>query len=324
MHRTFLPPLLACLPLALVACGTPGAVGAAAPGQSLPEERAGRMRPVRIASLGGGEGLRALLDDYQADHPGHDILDLPGMQRHEAGASPSVVFVQRGEGMATMGTESSEVRVGDIALLRPGQALEVDGDLDAVAFVLPLDLPPDLPSFIRVDFDPSITDTPGGCATDPGAYRRVALTWLASRGPYILHGFNAHRVRIDDSFTHYHPVEGGFDEFYLVQEAPAGARLLTSTRLSRISDPSTEDPTTLPGLFDVHELEAGDLVYIPRGVAHRGLGGAVVHVLAVPGFRPGGEVGLDHVLHELNELHGLGGEDALPLHEAGARQAVVK
>lgn len=315
MHRRS---LLLCASLLLPACAS------TASGTSPAEPAAGSLRRVRLASLESGEGLEELRAEFRADHPGYDVLRLPGLASHAAGESPCVLFVQRGEGRGRIEDEESELRVGDVALLRAGQELVCDGDLDAVAFVLPPPLAPDLPAFVRVDFDPAITDTPGGCATDPGAYRRVALTWLATRGPYVLHGFNAHRVRIDDSFTHVHPVEGGFDEFYLVQEAPPGARLLTSARLAHITDPAAEDPRELRGLFQEHPLVAGDLVYIPRGVAHRGLGGAVVHVLAVPGFRPGGEVGLDHVLRQLNEVHGLEGEQALPLHAAAANEAVVK
>ena len=72
---------------------------------------------------------------------------------------------------------------------------------------------------IRPDWDPNITDIPGGCATETNAYRRILLTWKQEVGQYLYHALNAHRVRIMDSFSHYHPVEGGFDEFYLVQMA---------------------------------------------------------------------------------------------------------
>ena len=105
--------------------------------------------------------------------------------------------------------QESKIGIGDIILLRPGAHLETDGPIDFLVFSVAEALPEGLPGFIRPDWDDRITDTPGGCATEEGAYRRILLTWLETNGPYIYHGLNAHRVRITDSFSHYHPVEGG-------------------------------------------------------------------------------------------------------------------
>ena len=77
-------------------------------------------------------------------------------------------------------------------------------------------------------------------------------------------------------------------------------------------------------LLDVHPLAVGDLVYLPRGTMHRGLGGVLAQVITAPGFKPGAEIGVDHHLFAINERLGLVGDDALPLHAANARQAVVK
>ena len=46
-------------------------------------------------------------------------------------------------------------------------------------------------------------------------------------------------------------------------------------------------------------------------------GGAVVQVLAVPGFRPGYEVPLDGAIQRLNNRFALTGGRRLPLHAAG-------
>ena len=179
----------------------------------------------------------------------------------------------------------------------------------------------ELPSFLRPDWHPGITDTPGGCATERGAYRRVVLTWLRRNGRFNYRALNAHRVRISDSFTHYHPLDGGFDEFYLVQMLQPGARLLTSTRTEDIVAESVR-ADEVDELFESHELRKGELVYIPRGVVHRGLGGVLAHVITAPGFVPGAEIGVDHHLRAINEKLGLRGKRALPLHEAGARRAI--
>ena len=68
----------------------------------------------------------------------------------------------------------------------------------------------------------------------------------------------------------------------------------------------------------------GDLVYLPRGVMHRGLGGVLAQVITVAGFRPGAEIGVDHHLRAINERLGLAQGEALPYHAAAAVRAVVK
>ena len=103
-------------------------------------------------------------------------------------------------------------------------------------------------------------------------------------------------MRITDSFTHYHPVDTGFDEFYLVQMSNDADQLLTSYHAADIESPQTMTPELAQQLFDVHDIRAGDLIYLPRGVIHRGLGGVLAQVITVPGFRPGAEIGVDHHL----------------------------
>ena len=64
--------------------------------------------------------------------------------------------------------------------------------------------------------------------------------------------------------------------------------------------------------------------YLPRGLAHRGVGGVLAQVITVPGFVPGKEIGLDHHLRAINERLGLTGGAALPLHAEGAAGPVVR
>ena len=73
----------------------------------------------------------------------------------------------------------------------------------------------------------------------------------------------------------------------------------------------------LDGLFESIPLHAGSLVLLPRGLAHRGLGGAVVQVIAVPGFKPGYEIPLDRSIQRLNGRFALTGGRRLPLHLDG-------
>jgi ribosomal protein L16 Arg81 hydroxylase len=77
-------------------------------------------------------------------------------------------------------------------------------------------------------------------------------------------------------------------------------------------------------LLEERPLRAGDLVYLPRGVAHRGLGAALVQVITVPGFRPGAEIGLDHYLRAIAERLGLDGAESLPFHAAASDAPVVR
>jgi hypothetical protein len=286
--------------------------------------------------LPGGPGLRDLAETLAARNPGTSLEFTASTEVVLANEGHRVVFVQRGETEGEVITEvgrriASLLRVGDLLALRPGDVARFDSPLDILSFGISKPLDESVPSIIRPDFDPALTDTPGGCATDPGAYRRLLLTWDPARGPYVNRGFNCHRVRIDDSFTHYHPVEGGWDELYLVQEAPEGARLLVCRETARLDreqlvasgsvalsqEYSRFSESELDGLFESIPLYAGSLVLLPRGLAHRGLGGAVVQVIAVPGFRPGFEIPLDGAIQQLNGRFVLTGERRLPLHLAG-------
>lgn len=256
-------------------------------------------------------------------NPGYDVRFERDTRHIGASGQPAIVFVQRGSAHATVGELSSDVEVGDVVLLRPTQRMHASETIDCVVFDSPKPLPDDCPAFVRPDWDEHITDTPGGCAEETGAYRRICLTWLESRGGYIYHGLNTHRVRISDSFTHYHPIAGGFDEFYLVQMVQPGARLITSVHPELIESRSVSAQGAA-SLLREHELRAGDLVYLPRGVVHRGLDGVLAHVIAIPGFIPGAEIGVDHQLRAINEQLGLSGDDALPYHEAASASAVRK
>jgi len=286
---------------------------------SLPSTAPPTGEQVLIARLGrieaeqeGAGPLERMRAAFRTNNPGYDLALEKNVVHLDAADAPRFAFVQDGQGMVAVthpdrAAAFSEAGVGDIVLLRPGEALESQELLDLVVFSAPTELPEYLPSTIRPDWDPDITDTPGGCATETGAYRRILLTWQAENGPYVCHALNAHRVRITDSFTHYHPHVGGFDEFYLVQMAQPGARLLTSNALDAIQSPETVTPAEAATLFEEHLLEVGDLVYLPRGTIHRGLGGVLAQVITVPGFVPGAEIGDRLELREASALpvHGV-------------------
>ncbi len=241
---------------------------------------------------------------------------LPGLAESAAHQRSEVLFVQSGPGSVDLdGGAGSEAGVGDLVLLRPGERARFRPPLDVLRFRLAQPLPDGLPAVIRPDHDPRITDTPGGCATEAGAYRRVCLTWEGKNGPYLYHALNAHRVRIRDSFSHYHPVDGGFDEIYLVQDALPGAEIVVSERLPELLDPSgLEDAADAAGLLRRVPVRAGDLVLLPRGTVHRGLGGVLAQVITLPGFVPGAEIGVDEAIRAVNARFGT----ALPHHDPGA------
>jgi len=271
-------------------------------------------------------------EHFEAGNPGYAMTFLAAAAEIAADASSRLVFVQTpveeepaaAEIHTTSGATGTDLHVGDIAVLRPGERLTVEPAIAALVFDVP-DTPDDgVPAAIRPDWDPDITDVPGGCATETGAYRRILLTWLNDNGPYTFRGLNAHRVRITDSFTHYHPMDTGFDEFYLVQMSNDEDRLLTSYHAEAIESPETMTPELAGQLFDAHDVRAGDLIYLPRGVIHRGLGGVLAQVITVPGFRPGAEIGVDHHLLAINERLGLEGDDALPYNVEASAEAVVR
>ena len=301
-----------------------------------PVPRPARAEVVRAQLFDdGAEGQAAFArvkEHFEAGNPGYAMEFLAAATEIAADAASRIVFVQTpieeapaaAEIHAGAGTTGTELHVGDIAVLRPGERLTVEPAIAALVFDVP-DAPGEsVPAAIRPDWDPDITDVLGGCATETGAYRRILLTWLKDNGPYTFHGLNAHRVRITDSFTHYHPADTGFDEFYLVQMSNDEDKLLTSYRVEDIESPETMTPELAKRLFDVHEVRAGDLIYLPRGVIHRGLGGVLAQVITVPGFRPGTEIGVDHHLLAINERLGLEGEDALPYNVEASTEAVVR
>jgi mannose-6-phosphate isomerase-like protein (cupin superfamily) len=281
---------------------------------------------VLVAHLSRGDttGLASIREAFVARNPGYDLGYLAGVTEVPPSDRPRVAFVQEGEGIATLAGEESEFSVGDILLLGPNESFRSDSLLSLLVFEMPEPLPEGVPAFIRPDWDPLITDTPGGCATDPGAYRRILLTWREEVGPYVYHALNAHRVRITDSFSHYHPREGGFDEFYLVQLTTPEARLFTSEKLDRILRPTRVRSTEAAGLIDERTLEVGDLVYLPRGVVHRGFGDVVAQVITVPGFIPGAEIGVDHHLREISERLSLKRPDTLPFNVESSDAPVVR
>lgn len=271
------------------------------------------------------EGMTAIQKAFRKTNPGYDLFFAFQTQELAPKEGNRVAFVQTGSGTATLTSgDRSKVSVGDIVLLDPEVGLEADSLLDLLVFSTPEIFPDSLPRFVRPDWDENITDIPGGCATETGAYRRILLTWLGKVGPYLYHSLNAHRVRIMDSFTHYHPEEGGFDEFYLVQMVMPGAKLITGTRPDLVENYENLTAAEASELLTYTDLQVGDLLYLPRGTIHRGIGGVLAQIITVPGFIPKSEIGVDYHLRRINEHFELEGEAALPFHEAASEEVVIK
>ncbi len=258
-------------------------------------------------------GFAALKQGFEQANPRHR-LDWESSVLACLATGNQVAFVQTGETQAHFPNGSGAVGVGDLLIMRAGQEWKFEEPVGLLIFSLPRTLNQELPAVIRPDWDDQITDMPGGCATEGDAYRRICLTWLGKNGPYLSEQINAHRVRIHDSFTHYHPLDGGFDEFYLVQEAPPGARLIVSDQLHRILEPAKVSPGVAKTLLREIPLHVGDLIYLPRGVVHRGVGGAVVQVITVPGFVPNAEISLDQQIEAINHSLDFEPDEQLPLH----------
>ncbi len=300
---------------------------------------------VQIVNLSNGEdaeNFESIRKVFKKRNPGYDMTYLSGVRNVDPRDYTQVLFVQAIEGVTKDGVtypdvkaqatiigasgsrEESEATVGDILILRKGEKMQTDVEVGFLAFKVPEHPENELPSFIRPDWDSNITDVPGGCATDIDAYRRILLTWKKDVGDYIYHALNAHRVRIYDSFSHYHPVDGGFDEFYLVQMVKPGAKIITSEKVDQIINPEKVKESQADDLIEEYELEVGDLVYLPRGVMHRGVNGVLAQVITMPGFIPGSEIGVDHNLRAINERLGLDGDKALPFNEEHSHEAVIR
>jgi hypothetical protein len=282
---------------------------------------------IQIAHLKDGDttGLSSIRHAFVRRNPGYDLQFYHQIQALPAENAYRLAFIQQGGGTASLEAEiSSKISVGDIVYLNKNKKMVVDSLIDVLVFTVPEPLPNTIPNFIRPDWDENITDTPGGCATATNAYRRILLTWKEEVGAYLYHALNAHRVRIMDSFSHYHPIEGGFDEFYLVQMVLPDAQLITSEQTDLITHPQSVTQVQAKDLLQSTQLQVGDLVYLPRGVVHRGLGGVLTQVITVPGFIPGSEIGVDHHLREINERLSLEEEAALPYNLEASQQAIVK
>lgn len=294
---------------------------------------------VQIANLSDGdtrEGFNAIRTTFKSRNPGYDLKYLRNVTEIEARDHTQVVFVQEIEGITNQevkghatisgktNSRQSEAIVGDIILLREGENMQTDTEMGFLVFQVPHKAGQELPGFIRPDWDPNITDVAGGCATEIDAYRRILLTWSEDVGHYIFHALNAHRVRIRDSFSHYHPEEGGFDEFYLVQLVEPGAKIITSEHTDLITEPDKIKKHQVNDLVREYELKTGDLVYLPRGVMHRGYGGVVAQVITVPGFIPGSELGVDHHLRKINERLELTDDEALPFNLEFSDEEVIR
>ncbi|MEL7532761.1 MAG: hypothetical protein AAFN10_15690, partial [Bacteroidota bacterium] len=282
---------------------------------------------MRISKLGSepDSAFHIISGIFAKMNPGYALFYEHSVLSVEAQDYQQLLFVQEGQPNIELSSgERSATSVGEIILLAPGVSLKADSALSVLRFRVPAEPSSKVPSIIRPDWDPLITDKPGGCATDSNAYRRILLTWKESVGPYVFHALNAHRVRISNSFSHYHPLKGGFDEFYLVQMVQEDARILTSTQVPEIERADKIDPKHLPNLIKTTPLEVEDLVYLPRGVMHRGMGGVLTQVITVPGFVPGAEIGLDHHLKAINESFALSGGDSLPYNEEASHQPIIK
>ncbi|MBX2815757.1 MAG: hypothetical protein KTR24_07160, partial [Saprospiraceae bacterium] len=83
-------------------------------------------------------------------------------------------------------------------------------------------------------------------------------------------------------------------------------------------------PAQATSLLQANKLQVGDLVYMPRGTVHRGIGGVLAQVITVPGFIPGSEIGVDHHLKEINSLLELRGQDQIPYNRIAARTKTIK
>lgn len=296
--------------------------------EAVPDQQSTEKAPtMQIAKLSQGDdaALESIRTAFVKANPGYDLAFQKNIEEITAKAYDRIIFVQEGDPDLNLSSGlKSKTTVGDIIILDAGESLTADSLMSVLEFKVPETPADTIPRLIRPDWDMNITDVAGGCATEKNAYRRILLTWKQEVGQYLYHALNAHRVRIMDSFSHYHPVKGGFDEFYLVQMALPEARIITSSKVSSIENPENVTKESAADLLSSTSLDVGDFVYLPRGTMHRGVGGVLAQVITVPGFIPGSEVGVDHHLKAINEKLSLNETEALPYNQEASKSAIVK
>ena len=148
-----------------------------------------------------------------------------------------------------------------------------------------------------------LLDTAGGCSFDFDPFRRLPLTWYMDYPGQRGDGenfVNSHVVNIpaELSSTHFHPrcsPVGGLPqtEMYLVLDPRAYGLETWGREASIIAFPDLSDLSR----YEQHPLQAGEFVYIPPGVGHRGLD-VFVNVLTTPGFKPHNEIYIDRDIRD--------------------------
>jgi hypothetical protein len=213
--------------------------------------------------------------------------------------------VYREHGYSTKTADSFEyIMEGDQLIVAGDQELPVRGTFTCLTMEHTGRHTSHIPATMRLRF---LRDSSGGCNADFDPFRRLPLTWYMNLPGETGDGVNvvnSHVVNIarETSPTHFHPrvpVGGGEPqhEMYLVLE-PKAYELDTYGRAASI--------VVYPDLHDLRHyemfvLEPGFFVFIPAGMAHRGLD-AFVNVITVPGFKPHNEYYLDKEI--LDVTHG--------------------
>ena len=171
-----------------------------------PEVTPGSDMQIARLSQGDEAAFQRISQAFSERNPGYALSYEHDLESIASTDYPRIVFVQAGATNITLsGGLESKTTVGDIVVLEPGESLKADSLISVLMFRVPESPAAEIPRIIRPDWDPNITDVPGGCATERNAYRRILLTWKQDVGAYLYHALNAHRVRIMDSFSHYHP-----------------------------------------------------------------------------------------------------------------------
>ncbi len=255
--------------------------------------------------------LNTLYRELAERNPGVGLAWFDSASRLGWGPAVSnvVLFVHVGQGRALLGDRESDYDTGDMVLLRRGQEARFDPPAGILAFTVEEPLPAELPWIVRPDEDPRILG-----ATAGGLERRDLLAWRPEQGPYVYRGLNARRERILDSTTHYHPLEGGYDELFLIQHTEPGAHLWIGEQLKPFLDPEQVPPDPASGFLRQVYVESGDLIYVPRGVVHRAVGGILAQVIAIPGFLSGGEIEVDSAIRRIDERLGPEHPSLMPFH----------
>lgn len=272
---------------------------------------------ILVAHCDDASALATLGAFFSAENPAYTlaVLTLTGEDRWAAPHGVSFWWLQEGAAEVKIDGEWQPERADlyatrhDWLALQPGDVIVVDaehsvhvrGDARFWQIVCSRRARSAWAGVRRLQY---LVDQAGGCNVGDDAFRRLQITWqMTGQTPADPDGDNllgCHVVYIAEatSRTHYHPrppLVGGRNqhELYLVLDPRVYGLRVQAEAPGVWTYPQ-------PGAWDHYDftpLQPADVCVIRAGVAHRAVD-VLACVVAIPGFKPGNDVYVDHLIAE--------------------------